>query len=147
MILLNGLPAYLGVGLTHLTIINIFVIIAEIIFLKWFSKLEINKGYIIIANVISAILGLIIASIITDKIGGNFWDGYINEPKSRRSFIIGLVLFVCITIIIELPFYWLALMKKIKLRRLILLTSAVNLITNIPIAFYYYYQKLNYIDD
>jgi len=148
MFLLNGLPAYLGVGIFHLTLINIFVIIIEWILLRKISKVSEFRGiFIVLANILSAFFGLIVASIITDNIGGNFWDGYIHETKSRFAFIIGLILFIFFTILFESPFYYWAMRKQKNLLTSIKMSIWINLVTNIPIAIYYYIEKINYIDD
>jgi|KBSSwiS6_1023812.scaffolds.fasta_scaffold06730_2 MFS family permease len=148
MYLLNGLPAYLGVGFIHLTIINLIVIIVEWALLKRISKVsQVRAFYIALANIVSALLSLIAASVITDNIGGNFWDGYINESRSKRAFIIGLLLFILFTILIEAPFYYLAIRKRKGFFFSLKLSAIINMITNIPIAVYYYVEKVNYVDD
>lgn len=148
MILLNGLPAYLGVGILHLTLINFIVIYIEAILLKKVSQInDYRFRYIVLANLISALLGILVASIITDKMGGNFWDGNVNEMPLKRPFIIGLIMFILLTILIEAPFYFWALRKKKLFSSAFIYSIVINLITNIPIALYYYIEKLNYIDD
>ena len=148
MLLLNGLPAYLGVGILHLTLINIVVILIEWILLRKISKISGLRGtFIVLANIFSAFFGLIVASIITDNIGGNFWDGYIYEPKPRIAFITGLILFIFLTILIESPFYYWAMRRQKNFPTSIKMSIWINLITNIPIAIFYYIEKLNYIDE
>jgi len=119
MHLLNVLPAFLGVGTMHLTGINVAVIFVEWILLKRISKVSKFRGiFIILANLCSAFFGIITATYVTDNIGGNFWDGNIHEFRPRNAFIIGLVLFLAFTIIVESPFYYWAMRKEKDFRKL-----------------------------
>ncbi len=145
MILLNGLPAFFGVGLMHLTLINFLVMIIEYNLLGYFGKSLVKAGFVVLANIVSAVAGILIASGMTDSIGGNFWFGNLDDTTERNAFIAGLTVFILLTILIELPFYWLALGRKQGLKRVLSYTSTINLITNIPIAIYYLVEKMNYV--
>lgn len=139
MILLNGLPPIIGLGLFHVTIINIVAILIEYYFIN--KRHRINKLAIrtIFANLLSLVVGLFVLVLIPDYMGGNIM--HTESPLSnfdKVSLMMGLFGLFLANVIIEFPAYLIG-QKGEKLQSASLFRTVLfaNLLSNIPVFVLY----------
>ncbi|WP_394774838.1 hypothetical protein [Flavobacterium sp.] len=129
-------------GLLHCAILNIFIGIAESIVLKKF-KLSNHTWLIIIANYISAFIGLYFIAPYFSTITGNegFWWGGKNDNLGYglKGFFVGMAASFIATLIIEYPIFYLALKDRSKKNRLLGPFFIANFITNVIMTLVYYW--------
>ncbi len=139
MILLNGLAPIMGATFVHVVIINVLAIIVE----YFFIKSRYNGRYlllrVIIANLISALIGTIIVYSLPELIGGAVArpDTYIYSNYDRFAMSIGMIGLFISNVAIETPAYLIGLKIDKGIWRLITIILIANLITNIPVVFIY----------
>ena len=124
----------------HLITLNYLIGYVESEFVtKW--KVP-NRSWVIIAgNYVSMFIGIyLIAPIITAKYGNPdfFGVGKRAGEINNEGFLQGMTLAFVATLIIEFPFFYLALKEKLFRKRLILPFIIANIITNIVMVLIYY---------
>lgn len=139
MILLNGLAPIMGATLVHVVIINFLAIIIEYFFIK--SKY--NGRYlllrVIVANLISVVVGTIVVYSLPELIGGAVGrpDTYIYSNYDRFAMSIGMIGLFVSNVAIETPAYLIGLKIDKGIWKLIAIILIANLATNIPVVFIY----------
>lgn len=139
MILLNGVPPIIGIGLLHVTVINIAAIFIEYYFIK--NRHIINRLLLrtVLANLISLIIGLFVLVSLPDYMGGNIMrtdSGMTNFDKLTLAF--GLFGLFLANVIIEFPAYLMGYkMNKAEVQNLFKTVLFANLLTNIPVFIVY----------
>lgn len=145
MVLLNGLPVMFGASISHLTWLNLIVIVVESFFLANLLKkhpIEFKLRSVIIANVVSAICGVVIAPWVSDDLfGGNFFRERFSTVDDIIPFYIGLTAFILFTILIEGIIYYVFYKKNLSFKKIMYLSLKTNLPTNIAIAACYVLMK------
>ena len=133
-------------GMLHLVWINAIIGIYESKILKSKFNVENRKWLIITANYVSMFVGLYFIAPHFSELNGNvdFWGGKTRVGEYElKGFIAGMLFSFIATLIIEFPFYFLALKQKIKGWNLIKPFFITNLITNI-IMFVVYFLIASY---
>ena len=134
----NGIPAIFGVAVSHLLIINSFVIAIEAALLKRLSKSQINVWLMILANLASIFLAYILADKTISTYLHTEWFGLSRKGViEKRFFLAGVASFILFTILIEWLFFYLSQKNDRKLLTSLKYSVVINLITNIPIAIFY----------
>jgi hypothetical protein len=139
MILLNGVPPIIGIGLLHVTIINIVAIFIEYSFIKKRHKIDKLIFRTILANLISLVIGLLVLVLIPDYMGGNIMRT--DSPMTnfdRISLVAGLSGLFLVNVAIEYPGYIIGYKTNGSLFLGIFKTVLfANLLTNIPVFILY----------
>jgi len=134
----NGIPVIFAVSVIHIVVINFFVIAVEILLLKKFSKGEVFKRWITIANLSSLFLAYILTDSTVFPYYHNQWFGLQRKgfiPK--HIFLTGVAVFIFFTILIEWVFVHMAQKEPTSWIKSLKYSAIINLITNIPIAAFY----------
>ena len=139
MILLNGVAPIVGLGLAHVTVINIFAIVFEYTFIKKRHCIDNLALRAIVANLISLIAGLIVLLWIPNLIGGNIGraDGemILIDKISLFSGLFGLFL---ANVVIEYPAYIIGLNARSRMTLGLFKTVLIaNVFSNIPVFILY----------
>jgi len=128
-------------GFLHTLVLNAFIGLIESLILKKF-KLPNRMWLIIIANYVSMVIGLYFIAPHFSTITGNadFWGGKTSFGNYELTgFLIGMVCSFIVTLIIELPFFYLAIKDKLKRSQIIIPFLVANTITNIVMLLAYYW--------
>lgn len=109
LVLLNGLPAMLGVTFVQVTLLNIFAIWLEFRILG--HRLKINKLLLrcILSNLVSLIAGLIVFFIVPDLLHGMVFtpDDYHMTRYDIFTMYCGLTAMFLVNVLLEIPAYFL----------------------------------------
>ncbi len=140
-VLANAGSPMMWFGFLHLIWINALIGIYESKILT--SKFNVinRKWIIILANYISMFIGLYFIAPHFSELGGNtdFWGGKTRLGEYELGgFLIGMGISFIATLIIEFPFYLLALKQKMKGWNLIKPFIFANITTNIIIFIIYF---------
>lgn len=140
-VLANAGSPMMWFGFLHLIWINAIIGIYESKILT--SKFNVinRKWIIILANYISMFVGLYFIAPHFSELGGNtdFWGGKTRLGEYELGgFLIGMGISFIATLIIEFPFYLLALKQKIKGWNLIKPFIFANITTNIIMFIIYF---------
>ena len=139
MIILNGLAPIMGATLVHVVIINFLAIIVE----YFFIKPRYNGRYlllrVIVANLISVVIGTIVVYSLPELIGGAVArpDDYTYSNYDRFAISIGMIGLFISNVAIETPAYLIGLKIDKGIWGLIKIILVANLITNIPVVLIY----------
>lgn len=125
----------------HIIFINSLSIIVDYWVLKAITKSHISILLVAVAGCTSLFLSVILTNWIVDYCFDEQWFGFDNGVVKKQLFITGAAIFILITIIIECCCYCLAT-KNIKAS--VKSTMIANLVTNIPVAAFYYLGDLYY---
>jgi hypothetical protein len=128
-------------GLLHCVILNAVIGVVESLILKRF-QFQNRMWLIIVANYISACIGLyFIAPYFSTLTGNNiFWWGGKTEPNHPyhlTGFFVGMLTSFAATLIIEYPFFSLALKDKSQRSKLLTPFLIANAVTNILMTLVY----------
>jgi hypothetical protein len=136
MVLLNGIPPILGISLLHVTALNIFAIVFEYWYIKRKHKISRLLLRSIVSNVLSLAAGLFVLYFIPDLMEGNIMrsDAEMNN-HDRLSMVLGLTGLFLANLAVELPVYLLG--KRTGKASLTKTVFAANLISNLPVFFFY----------
>ena len=128
-------------GILHLLWINAIIGIYESNIITSKFNIENIKWLIIMANYISMFIGLYYIAPHFSEINGNvdFWGGKTRLGEYKlKGFIFGMLFSFFATLLIEFPFYLLAIKQKINGWKLIKPFLMANLITNITMFLIYF---------
>lgn len=142
----NGLPPFIWTNLFHIFILTIPIILIEIFVLNKISQTKPKNYWIVIGNIISLLVGIFVSISLTEKLGGNFFHGTLYSDNNFLIFPASLIIGVLVNILIELPFFYLALSKNKNFFLVLKLTILTNLTTNIPIVIYYLIAKATHFE-
>jgi hypothetical protein len=149
MVLLNGLPVMFGASIAHLTLLNVIVIVIEGFLLAKVLKkyaIEFKLRSVVIANIISAVCGVVIAPYVSDGLlNGNFFGRSFSTFEDYFPFYAGLAAFIVFTILIEGVVYYGFYKKHLPFKKLIVASLWINLLTNILITANYIFMKANQV--
>ena len=141
LVFANAGSTLLWFGILHSFILNAFIGLAESAVVNKY-KMPNRTWLIIFANYISMFVGLyLIAPYFTTIIGNyHFWNGdnSVGEYKTL-GFIIGMVVSFLATLIIEFPFFYLAVKDKLQRKNIFIPFLVANAITNIIMAIFYFW--------
>jgi hypothetical protein len=115
MILLNSLTPITFVALYQLILGNLILGILESFLIKKIFKKKVNYLLIICANYVSAIAGFLISTYFLDPTKLNMIQSYENGTFPKAMFAYTGIAFI-VTLIVELPFYYLAIRQPDKTR-------------------------------
>ncbi|MEQ8477836.1 hypothetical protein [Fulvivirga sp.] len=140
MILLNGLPPILGATFLHVVIINVLAIVVEYYFIKrryYGSRLLLR---VVLANLISVLIGSVIVLSVPELIGGATArpDSYEYNNYDKFAMLIGLICLFLSNVLVETPAYLFGIKISNETWNLINLILIANLITNIPVIIIYF---------
>jgi len=127
-------------GIFHSLVLNGVIGVTESEIVSRF-KIPNRMWLIILANYVSMIVGLNYIAPKFSAVAHNidFWGGNTNYGDYRlKGFFIGMAASFVATLIIEFPFFYLAVMDKAKRKDIILPFVIANAITNIIMTFIYY---------
>ena len=135
MILLNGLAPIMGATLLHVVFINIAAIVIEYFIIKAKFKGRRLILRVILANLISVLIGTIVVYTVPELIGGAVAkpDDYIYSNYDKFALGVGLFCLFLTNVIIETPAYLFGLKMDKSIWSLITIILTANLITNIPV--------------
>jgi hypothetical protein len=127
----------------HILFINSLFIAIDYYVLKNISKTAVSFLPIAIGGLTSLFLGVYLTNHIIEYYFHDQWFGFSNGVVKKSLFIMGALILIICTIIIELPFYILATKNK---RIVSSLKSSVisNLATNVPIGLFYLIGNMFY---
>jgi hypothetical protein len=130
MILLNGVPVIIGMGLVHVTIINIFAITVEYNILKSRTQIRNLRLKTVLANMTSLVAGLI-------ALNGDLFemDGHLSAYY-KFTLVAGLLGLFMVNVAIEFPVYSFRHEMEPK-RRIFEVVLQANLWTNLPVFVVY----------
>ncbi|HAS39637.1 MAG TPA: hypothetical protein DCS93_04120 [Microscillaceae bacterium] len=139
MILLNGLPPILGIAIIHVFIINFLAIIVEYLIIKPKYNGQYLLLRVIIANLISVIVGTIVVFSLPELIGHAIVrpDDYIYNNDDRFALVMGLIGLFISNVFLETPAYLIGLKIDKRAWKLVKKIFIANLITNIPVVVIY----------
>ena len=139
MILLNGLAPIMGATFLHIVFINVLAIIIEYFIIKRRFKGKALILRVIIANLISVLIGTIVVYTVPELLGGAIArpDTYTYSNYDKFALGFGLFCLFLTNVIIEAPAYLFGLKMGKFIRPLIKTILLANLITNIPVVFIY----------
>jgi hypothetical protein len=106
----------LGAGL------NIIVAIAEILLFRYLYKVKKMWWVILLANFVSLVIGTYILF---------YWWGYCSSNSKPLMMPVVLVVLFIITVIVEFPFFIWATKPQLSIKKIMLATFIINLITSI----------------
>lgn len=128
-------------GILHLLVLNAFIGGAESAIIYKF-KIPNRTWLIIIGNYVSMFIGLYYIAPHFSTIAGNhdFWGGQTSYGYYKlQGFILGMVSSFFATLIIELPFIYLAVKEKSQRRQIFIPFLAANTSTNILMTIIYFW--------
>ncbi len=129
----NAGSPMMWLGMFHLVFINLIIGIAESEILNVYG-IKNRKWLVIIANYVSMFIGLYFIAPHFSEMAGNkdFWGGNTRLGEYEMTgFYWGMISSFVATILIEFPFAFLAVKKKVKNSKLIKIFLIANLATNI----------------
>ncbi|MEL6534060.1 MAG: hypothetical protein AAFQ98_01545 [Bacteroidota bacterium] len=137
MILLNGIPPVIGVGLLHVTVINVLAITFEYYYLK--KKLNQDRLLLrtILANLISLAAGILVMFTLSDLLPGNIskLGMEYSSMEDRMAMIPSLAGLILANICLEIPAF--LIRQDAEILKVTKHVIIANLITNIPIVILY----------
>lgn len=127
-------------GMLHLVLVNAIIGVIES---KIVSKFKISNkvSLIIIANYVSMFNGLYYIAPHFSTIAGNhdFWGGRTRLGDYKvKGFVIGMLSSYFATLVIEFPFFYLAVKDKLQRKNIFFPFFIANTVTNIAMIFVYY---------
>ncbi len=137
----NAGSSMLMFGMFHLFILNILIGYVESVIIDKF-KIPNRTWLIIIGNFVSLFIGLAYIAPYFSKIAGNndFWDmGTTYGEYKLQGFFVGMVISFFATLIIELPFFYLAVKNKLQRRKIFIPFILSNTLTNIIMTIVYFW--------
>jgi len=95
-------------------------------------------GYIILANLLSLFIAYPFTDFFVHSLQIEQWFGLSKNGTIKQStFLMGACIFIVLTILVESPFYYLAVRKQLRYGRALKYCTVINLITNIAIVLFY----------
>jgi len=128
-------------GFLHTLILNAFIGWTESVIVDKF-KIPNRTWLIIIGNYVSMFIGLYYIAPHFSTITGNqdFWGGQTNYGAyGLQGFFVGMVASFFATLIIELPFFYLAVKNKLQRRKFFIPFIVANTLTNIIMTIIYFW--------
>ena len=128
-------------GILHTLVLNAFIGWTESVIIGRF-KISNRTWLIIIGNYASMIVGLYYIAPYFSTITGNldFWGGQTNYGEyGLYGFLVGMVASFFATLIIELPFFYLAVKNKLQRRKIFIPFIVANTLTNIIMTIIYFW--------
>ncbi len=128
-------------GILHSLILNAFIGWTESVIIDKF-KIPNRTWLIIIGNYVSMFIGLYYIAPHFSTITGNhdFWGGQTSYGDYKlQGFIVGMVTSFFATLIIELPFFYLAVKDKLQRRQIFIPFLVANTLTNIIMTIIYFW--------
>jgi hypothetical protein len=127
-------------GILHLLILNAIIGDLESVIVAKF-KIANRTWLIIIGNYVSMFIGLYFIAPHFSTITGNhdFWGGKTRLGDYHlKGFVAGMIWAFFATLIIELPFFYLAVKEKVQRRQILLPFIVANTTTNLGMLLIYY---------
>ena len=137
MHLLNGVPVIVGLGLIHITLLNLIAIVIEYAFIN--SRVPRNRNLLrsIIANLLSVLIGFFVIITVPDFLGSENL-GHAEPELSRYDYftlVIALIGCFLVNVLVEYPVY--IFRSKVNKRRMFFAVLIANFISNIPVFVLY----------
>ena len=127
-------------GVFHLLILNAFIGLGESLTITKF-KIPNRTWLIIIGNYVSMFIGLYYIAPYFSTIAGNqdFWGGMTSYGDYElQGFIVGMLTSFIATLIIEFPFFYLAVKNKWQRKQILVPFLVANVLTNIIMTIIYF---------
>ncbi|RZK54274.1 MAG: hypothetical protein EOO87_10895 [Pedobacter sp.] len=127
-------------GILHSLVLNAFIGWTESAIIDKFKILN-RTWLIIIGNYVSMFVGLYYIAPHFSTVAGNhdFWGAHtIYGDYKLQGFIFGMVTSFFATLIIELPFFYLAVKDKLQGRQILIPFLVANTLTNIIMTIIYF---------
>ena len=128
-------------GMFHLFILNAFIGLTESAIIRKF-KTPNRTWLIIVANYISMLIGLAYIAPHFSTVYGNrdFWAGQTNYGNYElQGFVAGMFTSFVATLIIELPFFYLAVKDKLQRKQIYIPFLVANILTNVILTIIYFW--------
>jgi len=128
-------------GILHSLILNAYIGWIESKIIDS-SKIPNRTWLIIIGNYVSMFIGLYYIAPHFSTISGNqdFWGGQTRYGDYKlKGFIVGMVTSFLATLIIEIPFFYLAVKDKLQRRQIFIPFLVANSMTNIIMTIIYFW--------
>ncbi|GAB3195779.1 putative membrane protein [Pontibacter aydingkolensis] len=144
LVLLNAGSSMMMLGFYHLLFMNAVIGLVESGLLIKFETAN-RTWLIILANYISMVAGLFfVAPFTADWVGNSdFWSNNTNYGEYQmQGFFFGMFMAFLATILVELPFFFVAIREKYSWPKIIRLTVKVNGITYVIMLLIYFLVNL-----
>lgn len=140
MMFANAGSPMMWFGILHSLILNAFIGWAESIIIGKF-RIPNRTWLIIIGNYVSMFIGLFYIAPFFSSITGNldFWGGRTSYGSyNLQGFIVGMATSFLATLVIEFPFFYLAVKNKLQRNQILIPFLAANILTNVIMTIVYF---------
>lgn len=140
MVFANAGSPMMWFGILHLLVLNSLIGWVESVIVGKF-RIPNRTWLIIIGNYVSMFIGLYYIAPFFSTMTGNldFWGGGTRYGSyNLQGFVVGMATSFLATLIVEFPFFYLAVKNKLQHRQILIPFLVANILTNIIMAIVYF---------